>query len=327
MTTNAPPTSAIIADACFSDLKNYIVAATGMEYYTTRPHALAEHVRSRILENGLNECREYWDFLRDDRFSDEELDRLTERLTIGETHFFRHREVFDALRDKVLPEMLDRNRATQRLRVWSAGCSTGPEAYSISILLRRELVARTRDWNISIVGTDINRLALSQAGAGRYEEWAFRGTPPELRTECFEQDGSAWRIADRFRDGVTFQYHNLARHPVPSLTHNLAAFDLIFCRNVLIYFAAEAVERIVSQLAECLVPGGWLVIGHAEHGAKCLSALEAVTSQGTTLYRKPAVAFADAASLIGDERTVSDTCQRVCRNSAELQEGGRVFAS
>lgn len=226
--------------------------------------------------------------MHDHAAGEAELDSLIELLTIGETYFFRHRELFDALRDVALPEIIERNWAMRRLRVWSAGCSTGPEAYSVSILLRREFAALTDGWNISILGTDINRPFLSQAAEGRYEEWAFRGTSAEFRRECFfEEESKAWRIDPRFKESVTFQYHNLARHPFPSLVHNLAAFDLILCRNVLIYFAPEIAERIVLQLADCLVPGGWLAIGHAEHGTKCLEALEAVNRPGATLYRKP----------------------------------------
>ncbi|HEX5472764.1 MAG TPA: protein-glutamate O-methyltransferase CheR, partial [Lacipirellulaceae bacterium] len=286
MTALASPISAIADDAYFFMLKDYVIATTGLEYYAPRTQALAEHVLGRMSAIGLSECREYWKLLQDDRRGEVELDQLIERLTIGETHFFRHRELFDTLRDAVLPEILNRNRETKRIRVWSAGCSTGPEAYSVAILLRRELAAWTRDWNISILGTDINRPFLAQASAGHYEEWSFRGTPPELRRECFEKDGNAWRIASRFREGVTFQYHNLARHPFPSLMQNLAGFDLILCRNVLIYFAPEVVERIVSQFAECLVPGGYLAIGHAEHGAKCLAMFDAMSSHGATVYRK-----------------------------------------
>ena len=235
---------------------------------------------------GLSGCFAYLELLQDERAGEAELDQLIALLTIGETYFFRHRELFDALRDVALPEIIDRNRTTKRLRVWSVGCSTGPEAYSVSILLRRDLRDAVSGWNISILGTDINRPFLSQAVEGRYEEWAFRGTPPELRRECFDEQSNSWRIAPRFQEGVTFQYHNLVRHPFPSLVHNLLAFDLIICRNVLIYFAPEIVGRIVSQLSECLVPGGWLAVGHAEHGSHLQGVFDAVNCPGATLYRK-----------------------------------------
>jgi chemotaxis protein methyltransferase CheR len=174
------------------------------------------------------------------------------------------------------------------LRIWSAGCSTGAEAYSLSILLRREMRFSFDDWNISIVGTDINRPVLSQATAGEYEDWAFRGTTPEFRRDFFDEvvAGKSWQIAPIFQEGVTFHYHNLVRHPFPSLTHNLVAFDIILCRNVLIYFAPKVAEQTISQLAECLVPGGWLALGHAENGGNFREEIDTVNLQGATLHRK-----------------------------------------
>ena len=286
MTTTAETTETIVADAYFPALRDFIVFATGLVFYADRPQALAGHLAGRLKQRGLISCFAYLELLQDEHAGEAELDQLIALLTIGETHFFRHRELFDALRDVALPDIIDRNRTTKRLRVWSAGCSTGPEAYSLSILLRRDLADVVSDWNISILGTDINRPFLSQATEGRYEEWAFRGTSPELRRECFEEQTKSWRIAPIFQEGVTFQYHNLARHPFPSLVHNLLAFDLILCRNVLIYFAPEIVEQIIAQLAECLVPGGWLAVGHAEHGAYLQQAFETANCPGATLYRK-----------------------------------------
>ncbi|HEY4233784.1 MAG TPA: CheR family methyltransferase [Lacipirellulaceae bacterium] len=285
---------AIVADACFPTLRDHIIAVTGLVFYADRPQVLAGHVADRLKKRGISGCGEYWELLHDGQAGEAEFDQLIELLTIGETYFFRHRELFDAIRDVALPDLIERNRPTQRLRVWSAGCSTGPEAYSVSVLLRRDLESSIRDWNLSILGTDINRPFLSQASEGRYEEWAFRGTSPEFRRECFDEQDDSWRITPRFKRGVSFQYHNLARHPFPSLVHNLLAFDLILCRNVLIYFAPDIVERIISQLADCLVPGGWLAVGHAEHGPHLRGTLETVNCAGATLYRKSGTCTAQA---------------------------------
>jgi chemotaxis protein methyltransferase CheR len=284
--TTAHNIDSIVADAYFPALKDHIISSTGLEFYADRPQALAGHILGRLQTRQLTGCFEYWELLQDERAGEVELDQLIAQLTIGETYFFRHRELFDALRDVALPEILRQNRATKRLRVWSAGCSTGPEAYSVSILLRRDLGREVEGWKISIVGTDINRLLLTQAAEGRYDEWAFRGTCPELRRECFQQEGKSWQIDPRYQEGVTFQYHNLARHSFPSLIQNLLAFDLVLCRNVLIYFAPAVVERNVGQLAECLVPTGWLVVGHAEHSAHFERAFEIVNCRGATFYRK-----------------------------------------
>jgi chemotaxis protein methyltransferase CheR len=288
MNTTAQATDSIVSNAYFPALRDYIISATGLEYFSNRPQVLAGHLAERIQRRGVSGCCDYLKLLEEGGAGEAELDELIALLTIGETYFFRHRELFDALRDVGLPAIIERNQSTKRLRIWSAGCSTGPEAYSVSVLLRRELGSAVRDWNVSIVGTDINRPFLSQAAEGRYEDWAFRGTPPEFRRECFVEDRKSWSIAPQFRDGVTFQYHNLARHPFPSLVHNLVAFDLIVCRNVLIYFAPEIATGITERLAECLVPGGWLAVGHAEHGAHLQTAFEAVECRGATLYRKSA---------------------------------------
>jgi chemotaxis protein methyltransferase CheR len=224
--------------------------------------------------------------LLDEESGNAELDQLIELLTIGETYFFRHQELFDALRDAVLPEIISRNRKSRRVRIWSAGCSNGAEVYSLAIVLRRDLGHLIQGWNISILGTDINRTFLAQATAGEYEEWAFRGTPPELRRDCFQQDGTTWRIASQFHEGVAFDYHNLANQPFLPPTPNHTAFDLILCRNVLIYFGPDFVERVISQLAEYLVPDGWLAVGHAEHGGHFQNNFEAVHFPGAILYRK-----------------------------------------
>src|SRR5205085_3181688 len=109
-----------------------------------------------------------------------------------------------------------------------------------------------------------NREFLARAREGRFEEWAFRSTPAELRRDCFVRSGNTWLVAPRFREGVSFQYHNLVTHPFPSLLNNLFAFDLILCRNVTIYFSTDIVRRIVDHFHHCLVEGGWLLVGHAE---------------------------------------------------------------
>ena len=168
-----------------------------------------------------------------------------------------------------------------------AGCST-----VLKRILFRYCCAEMRsvfeDWNISIVGTDINRPVLSQATAGEYEEWAFRGTTPDFRRNCFDEIevGKSWRIAPIFQRGVTFHYHNLVRHPFPSLAHNLLAFDIILCRNVLIYFAPEVAQQTITQLAECLIPGGWLALGHAENSGKFYQQMDTMNLRSATLHRK-----------------------------------------
>jgi chemotaxis protein methyltransferase CheR len=173
------------------------------------------------------------------------------------------------------------------LRIWSAGCASGAEAHSLSIVLRDEFREQTAGWDVSILGTDVNRRLLEQARAGRYENWALRTTPDDIRARCFDAEGSRWRIADRYRRGVGFQYHNRVKHQTPAWLNGLIAFDLVLCRNVMIYFDRSTAAQVVDRLHESMLPGAWLVVGHADHDPNSFRRFDVVSQDGVTIYRKP----------------------------------------
>jgi chemotaxis protein methyltransferase CheR len=269
----------------FPALSDHVIGETGLCYYRDHLDLLAACLADRIGKRGLSGCGAYLELLRDTQVTNSELDSLVELLTIGETHFFRHLELFEALKTTVFPEIIRRNAEVRRIRIWSAGCSIGAEAYSLSILLRRDLGCLLQGWDISILGTDINRKFLARAARGSFEEWALRGLPEELWRDCFRQVAEEWQIDPRYQQGVSFQYHNLARHPFPSLVHNLFAFDLILCRNVLIYFGPEVARRVADQAYNSLADGGWLAVGHADYNIELFRQFETVTAQ-VPLYRR-----------------------------------------
>lgn len=275
-----------LEDAGYEPLKRYIICATGLAFYEDKDDDLSERVARRAEEIDCGNCSEYLALLRG-ADGDAELDRLTELLTIGETSFFRHAEVFDALRSRVLPELIQHNRTTHRLRIWSAGCSIGAEAYSIAILLHDAFGTETAGWDVSIVGTDINRQFLGRAHAGRFKEWDMRNLPADVVDLCFIRQGSEFVIRPHYSRNVAFRYHNLVRHPFPSLAHDLMAFDLILCRNVLIYFERSIVRQVVGGLYDCLRDGGWLLVGHAEPDVSLFRSFETVNVPGAVLYRRP----------------------------------------
>jgi len=197
------------SDPSYPRLKEHVIAATGLAYYADKDNDFAVRVAQRMAGQGVRGCGAYLALLADAARGEAELDALIESLTIGETFFFRHREMFDALRDVVVPDVLARNRATRRLRVWSAGCSIGAEPYSVSMLLRQEFGRELAGWEVTILGTDINREFLARAREGCYEEWGLRNMPEEVRRAHFVRSGKAWRVAPEYREGVSFQYHNL----------------------------------------------------------------------------------------------------------------------
>lgn len=141
-------------------------------------------------------------------------------------------------------------------------------------------------WHVSILGTDINQKFLARARDGRYDQWAFRATPENIRQECFVAVGKQWQIKPEYKAMVSFQYHNLTRNRFPSITDNIAAFDIIICRNVVIYFSRETVEALVPCFRESLTNGGWLVMGHAEPNMELFRSFRTVNCPGAVLYQR-----------------------------------------
>jgi chemotaxis protein methyltransferase CheR len=281
-----PVPGALTGDPLFPRLKEHVVDATGLSYYADRDADLAHRISRRLATLGVADCASYLDILQNPFRGPSELDALVTEITIGESYFFRHREHFDALRDVVLPDVLKRNRVTRRLRVWCAGCADGAEPYSLAILLKGEMAHQLWGWEVAILGTDINRSFLARAREGSFAEWALRSTSPEMRGAWFLKEGNVWKVAPQCKEWVSFQYHNLAEDSFGAAFSNLSAFDVIICRNVMIYFGPELMRKIIGQFHECLVPGGWLLVGPAEPNMTSFTSFNAVNAPGATLYQK-----------------------------------------
>ena len=211
---------------------------------------------------------------------------LLSQITIGETYFFRNMAQFDALREHILPEIFARRGALHGLRCWSAGCATGEEPYSLAMLLC-DLLPDHAAWHLSILATDINPVFLARAQAALYGAWSFRETPSEYRTRYFKPEGDRWRLHSQIRDMVRFMPLNLAEASYPMVRNGTCALDLIFCRNVTIYFDAATTRQVVSRLYQALVPGGWLIVGHAEPQMGMYEQFEVHNFPDTIVYRKP----------------------------------------
>ena len=213
--------------------------------------------------------------------------RLVTLVTIGETYFFRHREQLDAFCRVALPSLVEARRSLPApvLRVWSAGCSSGEEPYSLAMLLEEALPDRAR-WQVRIVGTDIDVEALDRARAGVYGRWAFRAGGDE-RARWFRPVPGGERIATRIRDLVAFEGHNLI-DPGASAPKALGSpADLVICRNVTIYMSPEATRSVVAHLYDALAPGGWLLVGPVEPSAETYQRFVAHQVDGITLYQRP----------------------------------------
>lgn len=203
-------------------------------------------------------------YLRLLRDPDRNLERraVAELLTVNETHFFRNLGQFQAFSEVAVPELLRATRANRRLRVLSAGCSSGEEAYSIAIVLQERFPELVASWDIRIVGIDIHGTRLSRARRGRYSSWSLRETPQQVRRRWFREDGSEHVLDERILRMVTFEERNLLDED-PAFWWE-GALDACFFRNVGMYFPLETMRAVTNRIARALAPGGFLFLGHAE---------------------------------------------------------------
>lgn len=278
-----PVPDEITHDPCFPELKRFVVALTGLSYFASREVDLAARVRRRMAATGAPDCSTYLALTRERRNGEQ--DALIHELTIGETHFFRFSEQFDALREIVFPELIQRNRDRRQLRIWSAGCSIGAEAYSLAILLDRSFGAQLHDWSVSILGTDIDTEFLARARSGVFAEWALRGLSRAQRAEYFTETDGGWKIDPRYQRWTSFLKQNLVQDSLPAPELGLGSLDLILCRNVMIYFDERTINRLVSSFQRCLSPEGWLLVGHAEGNAEAFQRFRAYQARGAVLFQ------------------------------------------
>jgi chemotaxis protein methyltransferase CheR len=278
--------AAPLIDAGFPELKSRIIDRTGHFYYQDKDDLLWERVRKRLRATALPDSTQYLNLLNDAISGPAEWGKLETEITIGETFFFRYAEQFAALRDTILPEIIERKSATRRLRIWSAGCSTGAEPYSLAILVNGILGESLGTWRVSIVGTDINDSFLNLAKQARFGKWALRSMPAEERERYFLGAGKdQWQVRPEFRSLVRFEKHNLLSLLDGTSPLEFTDFDLILCRNVLIYFHPHTVIRIVGALHGRLAEGGWMLLGHAEPNPAFSAMMQTLNLPGTVAYR------------------------------------------
>jgi len=206
---------------------------------------------------------------------------LVQHLTIGETYFLRDPAQIAALRNTVLPEVLERRTRDRRLSMWSAGCSTGEEVYTLAMLLQENNLRS--DWDVSLVGTDVNRESLRVAREATYPAWSFRSTPDTVRERFFEPVGGDWRVRETVRRTARFAWLNLGSELLmPPVTDA----DLVVCRNVTIYFDDVATQRLYRTLISALAPGGWLMLGSSDPLPADTGMLQRVEAADTVLWRR-----------------------------------------
>ena len=212
-------------------------------------------VRRLQLEN----FREYYFYLKYDRRKIEEIASMIDLLTIHETYFFRENKQLMSFSEEILPEIASRNSGTQTLRIWSAGCSTGEEPYTLSMLIHEK--EEFRDWKVEIFATDISQRVLHSARRGLYQSASFRVTDPRYLSKYFVKEENAFRICNEIKKKVIFLHLNLLDdHKIVFIN----PMDIIFCRNVIIYFDKSGKGKVIKMFHRKLKDKSYLLLGHSE---------------------------------------------------------------
>lgn len=215
-------------------------------------------------------------------------EKVIDSVTVGETHFFRNAPQFDALRDYILPPLLSARREAHdlHLRMWSAGCATGEEPYSVAMLLK-EMLVDLDSWQLMLLASDINQGMIAQAQEGIYRDWSFREDyAVYAQATYFTEINNRYFLDDRIRRMVQFEARSLLDH-CRRPTENTRKLDLIICRNVVLYFGDQVRRWVYQQFYEMLRPGGWLLVGHADPPPPNFAAFEIYNLRGTTVFRRP----------------------------------------
>jgi chemotaxis protein methyltransferase CheR len=271
----------------FETIARLIAARTGIGFETRGPGDMERATRHAMTKTGVNEPDEFARRLQSD---DGVWDELIEEITVRETYFFRNPEHFELVRQRILPALAELRPEGHGLRVWSAGCASGEEAYSLAMFLHQQGLLD----KATVCGSDLCERALVKARAGRYRDWSLRGVDRTGLGRYLRTRGDETTVCDELRQKVRFGRLNLADDTYPSVVSGIWEMDLIFCRNVLIYLSPQVIARVERGFFDALAPGGWLVAGPSDPLLGKHAPFETITTEHGLLYHKPGPSVVEA---------------------------------
>ena len=266
----------------FRLIRDMIRDYCGIYFDDDSRYLIKKRLSRRVRFSHFGSFRDYYRHLLYDRNRDEELASVIDVLTVNETYFFREQNQLKTFSEEILPELREICKDKKRLRIWSAGCSTGEEPYTIAMLILDK--GHFHGWNIEIFGSDINQRVLQAARKGIYGKNSFRTTEQYFLNKYFKKENSLFRISDSVKQYVNFSHLNLLDLVKVKL---VGTMDIIFCRNVLIYFDHLSRKKIIEMFYERLVDGGYLLLGHAESLVNISTAFSLRHFKYDMVYQKP----------------------------------------
>ncbi|MBF0387241.1 MAG: tetratricopeptide repeat protein [Candidatus Omnitrophica bacterium] len=276
---------AALSDEDFVRFQEFFVNETGLYFDNSKDQSLISALSERLTKKGHSSYKEYYNYLKYHPESRFELREILTLLTTGETYFFRNIAQFEVLMQDVLPEIIKRKKPTadRSIRVWSAGCSRGDEAYSIMIAIM-EILPDYRDWNISILGTDINRDVLAVAREAVYTPKDLGELPAEFVERYFHRKRADYILNSDVKPPVRFVYHNLCKDQFSQ--DGMCGIDIVFCRNVTIYFNPDTTRALMGRFYNALADGGYMFLGHSETLWQINHQFRTIEYPHTFIYKK-----------------------------------------
>jgi chemotaxis protein methyltransferase CheR len=271
-----------LEEEVFRLIRDFVRDYCGIYFDDDSRYLLEKRLSRRVRTLHFSNFREYYRYLLYHKNREEELTSIIDIITVNETYFFREQNQLKTFSEEILPELKDINKDKKRLRVWSAGCSTGEEPYTIAILVLEK--GYFHNWNIEIFGSDINQRVLQAARSGIYRKNSFRATEPYFLRKYFREEDNISRISDNVKKYVNFSHLNLLD---PFKVKLVGTVDVIFCRNVLIYFDYPSRKKVIDMFYERLADGGFLLLGHAESLINISTAFSLRHFKYDMVYQKP----------------------------------------
>lgn len=274
-----------ITDEEFESLSAFIYKRTGISIPARRKYLLEGRLSTRIEKLNLKSYKDYYDYLRYDPNRDKEMDHLCERVTTNETSFYRDVRQLGLFQNVILKELIQSLEKTgqKRLRIWSAGCSSGEEPYTLAMMISELLGTSLPGWDIRIAAYDLSPAMLRKAREGYYTDYSLRTTPKNIVGRYFDKEGEGYRIKAKVKTLVSFGPINLSDH---AALRRVERSHIVFCRNVIIYFDDDMKRRVISSFYDNLLPGGYLFLGHSETIHKFSTAFKPVIKPGGVCYHK-----------------------------------------
>lgn len=268
----------------FRLLRDFVYQYCGLHFTEDSKYLLEKRLGKRLQHHHLRSFKDYYYLLRYNPQKEQELAEVVDALTTNETYFFREENQLKTLVQEILPEVREQKLKSdqRRIRIWSAGCSSGEEPYTIAMLVLEEDLFR--DWQVDIIGTDISQRVLKIARKGMYGEASFRSTDPVLKKKYFHEAEGKFRIDDRVKNLVTISHLNLFDGGRVAL---LGKMDIVFCRNVIIYFDLPAKKRAIESFYQRLRPEGFLLLGHSESLMNITNAFRLRHFTHDMVYQRP----------------------------------------